>query len=119
MAWFKVDDKLHSHPKRFRAGLEAMGLWTLCGSWTSDQLTDGFIPEYIAEQMGGRNWRRLAGRLVTAGLWVEAFDDGEPGWRFHQFLDRNPSRNDVEEQRAKNAQKIADWRAKKREEKAQ
>ena len=44
MAWFKVDDKLHSHPKRYRASLRAMGLWVLAGSWCSDQLTDGVIP---------------------------------------------------------------------------
>lgn len=26
MPWFKVDDKIHSHPKARRAGLAAMGL---------------------------------------------------------------------------------------------
>lgn len=47
MAWFKVDDKLHSHPKLYRASLRAMGLWVLAGSWCSDQLTDGVLASKI------------------------------------------------------------------------
>ena len=116
MAWFKVDDKFHSHRKRKKADLEAVGLWTVCGSWASDQLTDGFIPDYIAEDFGGRNWRRSVDRLVASGLWVSGSQGGDEGWWFHQFLERNPSREQVEADRAKTAARVANFRAKKAEE---
>lgn len=113
MAWFKVDDKFHSHRKRKKTSLDAIGLWVICGSWSSDQLTDGFIPDYIAEDFGGRNWRRLVDALVASNLWVPGSQSGDQGWFFHQFLERNPSREQVEAERAKTAARVADYRAKK------
>lgn len=110
MAWFKVDDKLHSHPKRYRAGLRAMGLWVTAGSWSSDQLTDGHIPAHMLAVLGGRPADAKA--LVDAELWVPTGD----GWRFHDWQAMNPSRRQVEEQRTKNAEKLAKWRRQKREE---
>ena len=71
MAWFKVDDKLHSSrkvmsiPKRQR--LAAIGLWTLAGSWSADQETDGIIPDYMIAEWGGT--RAVVQALVDAGLW--------------------------------------------------
>ena len=94
MAWFKVDDKLHSHPKRHRAGLRAMGLWVVAGSWCGDQLTDGFIPRDMLTALGGKPADAKA--LVDAGLW-EARPDG---WSFHDWAGQNPTRYDVETQRA-------------------
>lgn len=93
MPWFKVDDKLHSHPKRHRAGLKAMGLWVISGSWSSDHLTDGLIPTDMLRTLGGT--ATDARRLVEAGLW----DVVDGGWRFHHWQDQNPSRSDVEAQR--------------------
>jgi hypothetical protein len=99
MPWFLVDDKLHSHRKRYRAGVEAMGLWTIAGSWAADQLTDGFVPEYVVIGWGTK-CKAHAARLVTAGLWHPAEVDGEPGWRFHEWSPRNPTRAEVEQKRA-------------------
>ena len=93
MAWFKVDDKLHSHPKRYRAGLRAMGLWVIAGSWCGDQLTDGLIPRDMLAALGGKPSDAKA--LVDAGLW-EACPEG---WRFHDWQGQNPMRHDVETQR--------------------
>lgn len=102
MAWFKVDDKLHSHPKRYRAGMPAMGLWVIAGSWASDHLTDGFIPADMLGALGGRPAHVRA--LIDAGLWVEV----EGGWCFHDWEGSNPTRDDVETQRA-------DWRRRQQE----
>ena len=99
MAWFKVDDKLHSHKKSARAGVAAMGLWTLAGSWSADQLTDGFIPDYIAERLAPGASEQLAKELVAAGLWVDDVYDGDTGWRFRDWTDYQPTRDDVEAQR--------------------
>ena len=94
MAWFKIDDRLHSHPKRWRAGLTAMGLWVVAGSWSADQLTDGFIPTDMLAALGGRP--ADAQKLVAAGLWEKT--DG--GWQFHDWAVHQPSRATVTAQRA-------------------
>lgn len=104
MVWFKVDDKLHSHPKTSNASLAAMGLWAVAGSWCGDHTTDGRIPATMIPSLS-RGAVELADELVAAGLWVRAKD----GYRFHQWLadrdgtKRNPSKKEVEELRAKKA----------------
>lgn len=93
MTWFKVDDHLHSHPKTWAASLAAMGLWSVAGSWSSDQLTDGFIPEHMAMALS-RGQIELADELVLAGLWERT----EKGYQFHEWdrdadgTIRNPTR---------------------------
>lgn len=98
MAWFKVDDKLHSHKKTARAGVAAMGLWLLAGSWSMDHLTDGFIPDYIAPRLDP-NAEESASLLVRAGLWHPAERDGDKGWQFHDWAEHQPTRNEVESKR--------------------
>lgn len=93
MTWFKVDDSLSSHPKARAAGLPAMGLWVVAGSWASQHLTDGYIPEWFV-----KSWRSgpvLASKLVDSGLW----DVADGGWVFHQWAERQPSKARVESER--------------------
>ena len=83
MSWFPVDDAFHGHPKGRRAGLEAIGLWTVSGSYCMAYLTDGFVPAwFVHEKPKGKT---LAKRLVDAGLWVPGEKDCEPGWWFHDW----------------------------------
>lgn len=106
MPHFRVDDALHSHPKARQAGLEAMGLWNLCGSYCMGYLTDGFVPEWYV-----KSWPKgaaLAKKLVAAKLWTPAKKDGEPGWQFHEFI--GPGRQDSRAQIEADRQK---WRNKK------
>jgi hypothetical protein len=97
VTWFKVDDGLYGHPKAMAAGLEAMGLWTLCGSYCGRYLTDGFVPATYVRSLGERT--RLARRLVAAGLWYEDEKDGQKGWSFHEWEHYQPTRSDVEADR--------------------
>jgi hypothetical protein len=99
MTWFKVDDKLHDHRKARAAGSTAMGVWLLAGSWSADNLTDGFVPATILARWGRP---RDASRLVEVGLWHADEQDGEKGWRFHEWAERQPTR----------AQKLAEREAK-------
>lgn len=97
IGWFKNDDSLHAHRKTRKAGLEAMGLWVVAGTWASSQNTEGFVPRWFVE-----TWPRglaLAKKLVAAGFWDEDKDGGEDGWRFHDWLDYNFSQEEVEERR--------------------
>jgi len=97
MPWFKVDDTLHSHPKPRRASLAALGLWSLCGSYCMAYKTDGFTPEWFVQ--GFPNGKRLAGELVSVGLWESAIRDGEHGWAFHDWADYQPSSDEIEAER--------------------
>lgn len=91
MAWFKADDQLPFHPKVLAAGNAAMGLWIRAGTWSSSQLTDGFIPTAIASAMANEC---DADALVDANLW----DRVDGGYQFHDWSDFQPS---AEEERAK------------------
>lgn len=101
MAWFKVDDKLHDHRKSRAAGTAAMGVWLLAGSWAADNLTDGFIPTTILPRWGRP---RDASRLVSVGLWHADEQDGERGWRFHEWAERQPTRAQKLAERATKAE---------------
>lgn len=117
--WFKVDDKLHSHPKAMRAG-ESLALWTLAGSWCMDQLMDGFIPSYVALRLLP-NAEEHAAKLVSAGLWSLAERDGETGWQFHDWPEYQPTKAQVTADReaAKERQQRARERAREAREKSQ
>lgn len=108
MVWFRVDDNLAFHTKTVAAGNAAMGLWVRAGSWSGQQLTDGYVPKHIARQLGTAAEIK---RLVGVGLWC---DEGD-GYRFHQWGERQPTRDKVMEERKANADRIADWRRRKRE----
>lgn len=95
MAWYKIDDKLHSHPKARRAGLPAMGLWSLAGSHCMDYLTDGVVEEWFVESWP--DGRRLAEKLVKVGLWNERPDGC---WEFHDWGKYQPTADAVKEKRS-------------------
>jgi hypothetical protein len=95
VTWFRVDDTFAFHPKVVAAGNEAIGVWVRAGSYASQQLTDGFVPDDIAALMGGRHASQTAQRLTSAGLWVPC----QGGFTFHDWEDRNPTRAEVEADR--------------------
>ena len=108
MPWFNVDDGLSSHPKTRAAGLPAMGLWTVAGSWASHYLTEGYVPEWFV--VSWPQGKRLASALVSAGLWHEA--DG--GWQFHQWEERNRPKEEIEADRAAARARQKKYRDKRR-----
>ncbi len=105
MVWFKVDDRLHSHPKALATSLAALGLWTLAGSWSGDHLTDGFVSDQAVSLLS-RGSNELADELVAAGLWRRV----RAGYRFHQWeangdgTPRNPTKKEVVDNRTKKAE---------------
>ena len=109
MVWFKVDDGFATHPKVVQAGNAACGLWVRAGSWSAQQLTDGYIPSSMIAVLGGR--KAEAKRLVEVGLWLEESD----GYQFHQWNEegRQPTRNKVELDRAEDRKRKAEARAAK------
>jgi len=108
MAWFKVDDTLAFHHKTVAAGNAAMGLWVRAGSWSRMSGTDGFIPDLMANQIGTKAQIK---RLCDVGLW----DQMPSGYAFHQWDERQPSKAEMEQERADNARRQAVWREREKE----
>jgi hypothetical protein len=90
MPWGRLDDKFYSHPKIIAAGLSATGLFALSLSYCAAHGTDGLVPQGALTNFNG--WKPAARRLVTIRLW-ETVDGG--GWRIHDYLDWNPSHEEV------------------------
>jgi hypothetical protein len=98
MSWFKVDDGFHCHPKVLEIGNAGAGFYVRCGSWVSQQLTDGFVPRSIALLYGDKD---LIESLVETRLWMPV--DG--GWQMNDYLHYNRSRGEVEADRAAAAER--------------
>lgn len=107
MPWFKVDDNLGFHHKVIAAGNPAMGLWVRAGSICAQQLTDGFVPDHMVSALGTT---AQAKKLAEVGLW----DRVQGGYRFHEWGDRQPSKADVEAERAAAKDRMRQARARKR-----
>lgn len=109
MTWGKMDDKFHRNRKvrelrRMKGGREALGDWAFWWSWCLDdpELT-GIVPEFELDA----SERRSAALLVQVGLW----DVVEGGYRFHDFHEYNPRREQLEAKRAADRERIAGKRA--------
>jgi hypothetical protein len=117
MPWGKVDDTFYDHPKLDELGrdkLPAIGLHWLIVSWCNRFLTDGVVPEERVKRLGGTP--RLAAALVTARMWHHGPDHcdspkcaprAESGYRVHDYLGFNKSREEVERERRFWAEKKA------------
>lgn len=108
MPWFKVDDNLAFHHKAVAAGNAAIGLWVRAGSFCSQQLTDGFVPDHMIASLGTVG---QAERLVDVRLWHRV----EGGYAFHEWSNdgRQPTRQSVEQRREEDRKRKAVARAAK------
>ncbi|WP_300680711.1 hypothetical protein [Nocardioides sp.] len=107
MVWFRMDDGFDSHPKvldipRGAARLRAIGLWTSMGTWCARNLTDGKFGAHMVAEMGGNS--ADAKHLTRVNLWhglgegcgTKSCPAGVPGlMQVHDFLDQNPSKEEV------------------------
>lgn len=107
MPWFKVDDGFAFHPKALAAGNAALGLWVRAGSWCGANLTGGALPRHMIGTLGAQ--KRDANRLVEAGLWCET----ETGYQFNSWDDYQPTKAQVEAERAAARERQRRHRSKK------
>lgn len=108
MTWFKVDDQLAFHPKVIEAGNSAMGLWVRAGAWCSAHLTGGALPKHMIGTLGAQ--ARDAKRLVEAGLWEQT----DVGFQFRDWEDYQPSKSQVEADKAANRERQRRFRERRR-----
>jgi hypothetical protein len=104
MPWFKVDDQLAFHPKVLACPPTSLALWLRAGAWCAGQLTDGRLPAAMLSPFGCR--RRDAEKLVEVGLWEHT----EDGYRFRNWEEYQPTKAQVEAERAKNKERQSRWR---------
>lgn len=119
MPWFVVDDNADTHPKMMAAGNAALGLWLKAGAYASRHLTDGMVPGDIAK-MHSKGSKTQIARLVAAGLWHEhghtcrhpkCLQPAAGDYAIHDYLEYNPTRAKVTEQRERAADKKRKQRA--------
>jgi len=98
VTWFKIDDSFYDHPKVFDAPDCAVALWTRAGTWSARNLTEGFVPAGMPARLCGDPDTAVR-ELVRRGLWIKA----SGGYRFHDWHRYEPSKDAVEDLRAKRA----------------
>jgi len=110
MPWVRLDDQFADHPKVVQAGPLAGWLHICALTYCARYLTDGFIPQAIVPRLadftgigivdvnGGHaafghdvTVQELVDRLVDVGLW----DVVDGGYMIHDYLDYNPSKEEV------------------------
>lgn len=110
MAWVKIDDQFHDHPKVLDVGPCAEALYFRGLTYATRFLTDGFIPVGHLRRMGDMDALAEAERLTTSGLWQST----EGGYLVHDYLDYQPSKEHILADRAKSAKRQAEWRDRNR-----
>ena len=96
MTWFKVDDSFYDHPKIFDAPDCAVALWSRAGCYSARSRSDGFVPTGMPARLCDDPERAIK-ELLDRGLWRRT----KGGYRFHDWLDYQPSRQEVVESRTK------------------
>lgn len=108
MPWVKLDDQIMRSPKIRAVSRDAFALHIAGLCYCATALTDGRIPDrdlplVAAEALAPE---ASAGELEGVGLWVRT--DG--GWDIHDYLDYQPSRDAVMEDRRKARERKAKQR---------
>ena len=92
MSYGRVCDTLYAHRKVARAGLEALGLWTVALSWSRAKATGGRIPADRPALLVDDP--EVAARCVAALVAARLWDLDGDGWRFHDWDDHQESEAD-------------------------
>ena len=98
--WLKVDDSFFSNPKTAMLSDGATALWLRSGSWSAQQLTDGFIPARMVPMFRGSD--DSVRELCDVGLWER--DDERDGYWFHDWSDYQPDGEEVDALRRKRSE---------------
>ena len=113
MTWFKTDDGYYDHPKFLDLSNAAVGLWSKAGAWCGRHLTDGVIPATQVRALKGTPAQ--VRDLISVGLWIETrTDSGAKAYRFHDWNEYQPTREEKLKQRADTAERQRKSRERKK-----
>lgn len=101
MTWIRLDDSFFRHPKAVEAGKDGRCLFLAGLCYCGQQLTDGWISQKVLPMVASDAGVKLsvARELERVRLW----DEGPGGFWVHDYLEYNPSAEDVKDARAKRA----------------
>jgi hypothetical protein len=85
----------------------AFRLWFNCACYCHRNLTDGRVPAVLILSLSPTATKRAVEELLSAGL-LEHVD--KLTYRVHDYLDHNPSREEVEEARRGSRERTRRWR---------
>ena len=92
MAWVRIDDGFAEHPKVLRVGSDAAWLHIAALCHCNRVQTDGVIhAEMLPRLSDKRSPLRLVEKLVAVGMW----DVHPDGWAIHDYLDYQPSKEEL------------------------
>lgn len=111
MAWARFDDRFHSNPKvlgLWHTCPEAVGLYVMCITYCAMHETDGVVHDWFIQTLvpGKAQRNKMTSQLENAGL----FSQDPSGFAINDYLDFNPSHEQLEAKRE--AQKQRRMRAK-------
>jgi hypothetical protein len=130
VGWAKLCDNFLGHPRTMGLSEHAILLYIGALLYSAKHRTDGQVPAatplYIQALWHIPNPRKAAAELVERGLWLANGD----GWEIHDYLQYNPSREEIAEwqndlhteykHRTEQArERMRRWRERKRDEEKQ
>lgn len=114
MTWVKLDDRITEHPKVIETGPFGLALFVASIAYCNRNLTDGFVPRSAMATMLPTQWVDLDDVIWTAAahsghrgedfdclafaeVLVDAalFDKAPAGFWIHDYLDYQPSKDEV------------------------
>ncbi len=99
MTWVRFDDRTPSHPKVVTLSDAAFRLWVTATCHASEHLTDGALAAKVVPMLprvpSGAKFKALVSELEEAGLWHRT----DSGWEIHDYLQWNPSGEQVRAKR--------------------
>ncbi len=118
MAWVSIDDQFHDHPKAEQVGPLGRDLYVAGLEYANRNLTDGFIPKATAGRLVSFyeipginvtvNPYDVVQLLLDAGLW----DSTDGGFQIHDYLEYQPSSEEVTKRRELKRERQQRWREK-------
>ena len=119
--WSRLEIGYLGHPKFLALNANAICLWHEAKDFCDQQMTDGFLPRDAMKRFRFSSLKTIELLLRSCGPkhdgtpYTPLLEPCQGGYRMHDYLEHNPSRDD----RAAAAVKADDWRRKERERKAE
>lgn len=104
----KFDDKFPDHPKVASLSDSAYRLHTAGIIYCARNLTDGLVEVVEVPRLVRAYRKRALQELVDRGLWIAL--PGGAHYEIHDYLDHNDSKEIVEKNRARAAERQRKWR---------
>jgi hypothetical protein len=115
VSWQKFSDRARESKKVRQSSCAAIVLWWAAGNYCSEHGTDGFVAKEdmkdVFRPIGRRFNHEVAAReCVDSGLLI----DHGTHFEVHDYLEYNPTREQVNERKAHDAKRAANYRARQK-----